>query len=98
MTAFIPLGVIFGLFFACDAVLWAFGRAHPLTTASLTRGFEPFEGLYANIVKAAPAKGRRTGENEGRTEKTETGDVAVERLMGSRRASCRRWSWRSPAG
>ena len=49
ITAFVPLGVIFGLFFACDVFLWAFRDAKPFTTASLTRGFEPFERLYAQL-------------------------------------------------
>jgi 4-amino-4-deoxy-L-arabinose transferase-like glycosyltransferase len=58
ITAFVPLGAIFGLFFACDVFLWAFRDAKPLTTASLTRGFEPFERLYAQLrgeAKAPPA-------------------------------------------
>jgi hypothetical protein len=43
--------VIFGLYFACDVWLWAFGRSRPLSGASLTRGFEPFEELYARVTK-----------------------------------------------
>jgi len=49
VTAFLPLGVIFGVFFWCDVWLWAFGRARPLSKASLTRGFEPFEMLGAEL-------------------------------------------------
>ncbi len=30
VTAFVPLAVIFGVFFWCDVWLWAFGRARPL--------------------------------------------------------------------
>jgi hypothetical protein len=52
--SFIPLGVVFGLLFACDVWLWAFGKSKPLSTASLTRGFEPFEGLLARLL---PSKG-----------------------------------------
>jgi hypothetical protein len=52
--SFIPLGVVFGLLFACDVWLWAFGKSKPLSTASLTRGFEPFEGLLARLL---PPKG-----------------------------------------
>ncbi len=48
-TAFVPLGVIFGIYFACDVWLWAFGRAKPLATSSLTRGFEPFEALFDRL-------------------------------------------------
>jgi hypothetical protein len=49
ITAFVPLGAIFGIYFACDALLWAFGRAEPLTGASYTRGLEPFEHLFAQL-------------------------------------------------
>jgi hypothetical protein len=45
----VPLVVIFGLYFACDVWLWAFGRSRPLSGTSLTRGFEPFEELYARV-------------------------------------------------
>ncbi len=48
-TALVPLVVIFGLYFACDVWLWAFGRSRPLSKNSLTRGFEPFEELYARV-------------------------------------------------
>jgi hypothetical protein len=53
VTAFVPLGVILGLFFACDVWLWAFGRAKPFGVASLTRGFEPFEQLYDRLRNGA---------------------------------------------
>ncbi len=53
--SFIPLGLVFGLLFACDVWLWAFGRSKPLSVASLTRGFEPFEGLLAKLFPAADA-------------------------------------------
>jgi hypothetical protein len=49
ITAFVPLGVIFGIYFACDVWLWAFGQHKRLSFASLTRGFEPFEELYDRI-------------------------------------------------
>jgi hypothetical protein len=55
--SFIPLGLVFGLLFACDVWLWAFGRSKALSTASLTRGFEPFEGLLARLF---PAEGDAT--------------------------------------
>ncbi len=47
--SFIPLGAIFGLLFACDVWLWAFGKSQPISAASLTRGFEPFEGLVSKL-------------------------------------------------
>jgi 4-amino-4-deoxy-L-arabinose transferase-like glycosyltransferase len=49
-TAFVPLLIIYGMYFACDVWLWAFGRARPWSTASLTRGFEPFEALYVKLM------------------------------------------------
>jgi 4-amino-4-deoxy-L-arabinose transferase-like glycosyltransferase len=49
-TAFVPLVVIYSECFACDVWLWAFGRARPWSTASLMRGFEPFEALYAQLI------------------------------------------------
>ncbi|HEY8075362.1 MAG TPA: hypothetical protein VIF62_14660, partial [Labilithrix sp.] len=48
-TAFVPLILIFGTFFWCDVWLWAFERAKPLTTGSLSRGFEPFEDLAGRL-------------------------------------------------
>jgi 4-amino-4-deoxy-L-arabinose transferase-like glycosyltransferase len=48
-TAFVPLGIIFGVYFACDVWLWAFRQARPFSAASFTRGFEPFEELYAQL-------------------------------------------------
>lgn len=53
IVAFVPLGAIFALMFACDVWLWAFGRSKPLSNASLTRGFEPFEEL---LSKLSPSK------------------------------------------
>jgi 4-amino-4-deoxy-L-arabinose transferase-like glycosyltransferase len=51
-TALVPLAVIFGLYFACDVWLWAFGRSKPFSKHSLTRGFEPFEELYSRVGRA----------------------------------------------
>jgi 4-amino-4-deoxy-L-arabinose transferase-like glycosyltransferase len=62
VTAFLPLGAIFGIFFACDVFLWTFGRAQPFTSASYTRGFEPFENLYAQLRgegKTSPSNDER---------------------------------------
>lgn len=56
ITAFVPLVVVFGIFFWADAWLWAFKHARPLSKASLSRGFEPFEDLAAEL------KGGRLGE------------------------------------
>jgi hypothetical protein len=51
-VAFVPLGGVFGLLFACDVWLWAFGRSKPVSNASFTRGFEPFEELLAKLRPA----------------------------------------------
>ncbi len=48
-----PLGLIFGLLFACDFWLWAFGGTRRLSRQSLVRGFEPFEELFARLVAGA---------------------------------------------
>jgi 4-amino-4-deoxy-L-arabinose transferase-like glycosyltransferase len=53
-VAFVPLALVFGLLFACDLWLWAFGRSQPPSKASLTRGFEPFEEL---LTRLRPAEG-----------------------------------------
>jgi 4-amino-4-deoxy-L-arabinose transferase-like glycosyltransferase len=52
VVAFVPLGGVFGLLFACDVWLWAFGRSKPMSNASFTRGFEPFEELLAKLRPA----------------------------------------------
>lgn len=51
VTAFVPLGVIFAIYFWCDVFLWAFHRARPEESfgKSATRGFEPFEELAARL-------------------------------------------------
>jgi len=49
VIAFVPLGVILGLYFACDLWLWAFNRSKPFSKASFTRGFEPVEELYRRM-------------------------------------------------
>jgi Dolichyl-phosphate-mannose-protein mannosyltransferase len=60
IVAFVPLGVVFGLLFACDVWLWAFGRAKRLSFASFTRGLEPFEELADRVLgkRATPADER----------------------------------------
>jgi 4-amino-4-deoxy-L-arabinose transferase-like glycosyltransferase len=58
-VAVLPLGAIFGLLFACDVWVWTFGRSKPLTGASFTRGFEPFETLFARF-------GARAGEKQAK--------------------------------
>jgi hypothetical protein len=54
VVAFVPLLGIFGLLFASDVWLWAFGRSKPLSRTSFTRGFDPFEQLLARL---RPAEG-----------------------------------------
>jgi 4-amino-4-deoxy-L-arabinose transferase-like glycosyltransferase len=60
-VAFVPLGLIFGLLFACDVWLWAFGRSGELSKRSLTRGFEPFEELIQRLLKPSEAKDEAAG-------------------------------------
>ncbi|MBV9948388.1 MAG: glycosyltransferase family 39 protein, partial [Myxococcales bacterium] len=48
-VALAPLALVLGLLFACDVWLWAFGGSRPLSSASFTRGFEPFEELFAAL-------------------------------------------------
>ena len=49
-AAFVPFVVVFGVVFALDAWRWAFdGKRRSFTTESLTRGFEPFEELFARL-------------------------------------------------
>jgi 4-amino-4-deoxy-L-arabinose transferase-like glycosyltransferase len=55
-VAFVPLLFILGLLFACDVWLWAFGRSRPLSKASLTRGFEPFEDLLGHLQPQGEAR------------------------------------------
>jgi 4-amino-4-deoxy-L-arabinose transferase-like glycosyltransferase len=57
-VAFVPLALIFGLLFACDLWLWAFGRSQPASKASLTRGFEPFEELFGRVLRPTDAPDR----------------------------------------
>ncbi len=54
IAAFVPFAVIFGTTFALDAWRWAFdgGRithSRTFSTSSFTRGFEPFEELFARL-------------------------------------------------
>jgi 4-amino-4-deoxy-L-arabinose transferase-like glycosyltransferase len=59
-TAFIPFAVIFGTIFALDAWRWAFdGTRRSFSKESFTRGFEPFEELFARLKE-----GYEDGEEE----------------------------------
>jgi 4-amino-4-deoxy-L-arabinose transferase-like glycosyltransferase len=49
LIMFVPLGALFGLLFACDIWLWAFGRSARPSVRTLTRGFEPFEELFGRL-------------------------------------------------
>jgi 4-amino-4-deoxy-L-arabinose transferase-like glycosyltransferase len=49
VIAFVPLGAVFGLLFACDVWLWAFGRSRPLSLESMTRGIEPHRALWDHL-------------------------------------------------
>jgi 4-amino-4-deoxy-L-arabinose transferase-like glycosyltransferase len=49
VVAFAPLGSVFGLLFACDVWLWAFGRSRPASLRSMTRGIEPHQALWDHL-------------------------------------------------
>jgi hypothetical protein len=49
LLALLPFVGLFGVLFACDIWLWAFGQSRPLSRASFVRGFEPFEELFARL-------------------------------------------------
>jgi hypothetical protein len=53
-TAFVPLVIIFGIYFWCDVFLWAFHRGRPTDPLgkSATRGFEPFEDLAGRLKES----------------------------------------------
>jgi len=59
ITAFVPLAAILGVYFGCDVWLWAFGRSRPFSKASFTRGFEPFERLYTQVMTPKLPLGER---------------------------------------
>lgn len=63
MIAFIPLGVILGLYFASDLWLWAFGRSGKFGSVSLSRGFEPFENLIRQLRGEARATKTENAES-----------------------------------
>ncbi len=80
-VAFIPLGAIFGILFACDLWLWAFGRARPLSLASLTRGFEPFEELFEEaprrFARLSAARSASKGASGGAGDAARAAEEAV---------------------
>lgn len=97
VVAFVPLGAVIGVLFACDLWLWAFGRARPLSAASFTRGFEPFEELFERLggvprmvqaARAASSEPAKASADEGaRTSEGREGSsqdpiVAVVALVG----------------
>jgi branched-subunit amino acid transport protein AzlD len=81
VTAFVPPAIIFGCYFACDVWLWAFGRSRAFSVASLTRGFEPFEALYARL-KEADATGPAGRDVVGRAPEEASVLTEEERLVG----------------
>lgn len=52
IVAFVPLGAMFGLIFICDVWSWAFEHSRSVSSASVTRGFEPYEDLFAKLWPA----------------------------------------------
>ncbi|HEY1958486.1 MAG TPA: glycosyltransferase family 39 protein [Polyangiaceae bacterium] len=50
VAAFLPFAIVFGVVFALDTWRWAFDNTRrSFSSASLTRGFEPFEELFARL-------------------------------------------------
>jgi hypothetical protein len=47
-----PFAALFGILFICDVWLWAFGRSSAISTRSASRGFVPFEELFASLFAA----------------------------------------------
>src|SRR5207249_747987 len=72
MVAALPAALLFA-FFACDLWVWAFERSGPLAARSLTRGFEPFEKMWADLAA-------RRGAGKGGD--SLVGDLAVAAMMG----------------
>jgi hypothetical protein len=69
ITAFVPFVVIFGTIFALDAWRWAFdGTRRSFSKESLTRGFEPFEELFARL---------KAGYEDGEEEKKQRWLVSI---------------------
>lgn len=66
LVALVPPALVFGIVFACDVWLWAFGRASVLSKESFTRGFEPFEALFERLGGLEPAveSGKRSAADK----------------------------------
>lgn len=75
IVALAPPAAIFGIMFACDVWLWAFGRASSLSKESLTRGFEPFEELFERMGGAEKPATETKADTETKAE-TETKDAS----------------------
>jgi 4-amino-4-deoxy-L-arabinose transferase-like glycosyltransferase len=54
VLALAPFVIVFGLLFACDAWLWAFGDSRPASARSLLRGLEPLEAVWKRARPGAP--------------------------------------------
>lgn len=71
VVAFVPLGAIFALIFTCDLWSWAFDHSRPFSSASVTRGFEPFEDLFMKFAREFARASKKTEKDEPASEKTE---------------------------
>jgi hypothetical protein len=80
VVAVVPPLAIFGLIFACDVWVWAFGRSKPVSAASFTRGFEPFETLIARLSPGAKDPKNPTPET-AKDAKDEGRDAVEERIV-----------------
>ncbi len=61
IVALTPLLAVFGTLFACDVWVWAFDRAKKPSWGSFTRGFEPFEQLFARLKNEKDKELRMVG-------------------------------------
>ena len=63
VAAFLPFAIVFGVVFALDTWRWAFDNTRrSFSSASLTRGFEPFEELFARL-RDVPEKDEEEKKN-----------------------------------
>ena len=85
ITAFVPFAIIFGTTFALDAWRWAFdGTRRSFSSASFTRGFEPFEELFARLMDVMA----REASPERHEAKRSDADDEAGRTGSSCRRSC----------
>jgi 4-amino-4-deoxy-L-arabinose transferase-like glycosyltransferase len=94
VVVFVPLGTIFAVLFACDIWLWAFGDSRPLSSASFTRGFEPFEALVSRLRREED--GDSPADPDGPGPEAASAGSRVEGGLSARgdlKRDQRQWEW-----